>query len=559
MSVFLILVVWLRCAHQVAPTGGPPDKTPPTVIGSFPNPDSVGVKSLKYIEIDFSESIRQSTLPNNFWMIPALSTEPEIKWKGSHKVRFYLKDTLETNRTYVLTLSTAITDLRNNNLKSPFQLAFATGSSLDSGLVQGKIYSESPERDVYIYAYPLPADTIPDSLLYHKAPYFTQIDADNNFRMNYLPMGTYRLIALADKDYNLTYNIGSDLIGIPFMDVRLDSVYSTFSGMNFYLIEEDTTAPRIKSVDTLSTTQLHVLFDEKVKLASGFSAQVVDTTDQTRFLPIGSSFDQFTKEDLNLYFPALPAHRPMRLTLRGISDPEGNFPADSVLRMNFTSPAHADTTPPAFRQISPSRGAINVPSNDSIRVTFTAPVDSQLFRKAFSLLTEADQPVAGRFDFTSLVGPLFKPDTSLEMTATYKIQLELDSLKDLFGRPFPDTTLSFQFITINQGDLGEISGVITVHDPQWKQAIAAAVSTAGQKKYRVIAPTGKEYEIPFLPAGFYLTHAVVDVNGNGRWDRGQTSPWQFSEPFIFKPDTVKVRKRWTTQGVDFDFDFREKK
>jgi hypothetical protein len=49
---------------------------------------------------------------------------------------------------------------------------------------------------------------------------------------------------------------------------------------------------------------------------------------------------------------------------------------------------------------------------------------------------------------------------------------------------------------------------------------------------------------------------VLDMNENQIWDKGQTNPWTFAEPFLIHPDTVKVRKRWTTEGIDFNFQFR---
>ncbi len=102
--VFFIFI-FLVCAHKVPPRGGPEDKTPPTVIRHFPSADSVGITHLDYLEVEFSEPIRTSTLIGNYWIMPSLKNDFSVKWKGNKKVRFYFKDTLEKNQTYVFTLS----------------------------------------------------------------------------------------------------------------------------------------------------------------------------------------------------------------------------------------------------------------------------------------------------------------------------------------------------------------------------------------------------------------------------------------------------------------------
>jgi hypothetical protein len=64
------------------------------------------------------------------------------------------------------------------------------------------------------------------------------------------------------------------------------------------------------------------------------------------------------------------------------------------------------------------------------------------------------------------------------------------------------------------------------------------------------------YQLDNLPGGNYRILAIIDLNMNDTWDKGGTNPWKFAEPFIFKSDTIRVRKRWTTQGINCEFTFR---
>ncbi|MFN2128312.1 MAG: Ig-like domain-containing protein, partial [Anaerolineales bacterium] len=373
LSILLLLVFY--CAHKVAPSGGPEDKTPPQIVKHFPNADSVGIRQLKYIEIEFSESIRQSTLPGNYWMVPEVGGGLEVKWKGGKKIRFYLQDTLAKNQTYVFTLGTGIKDLHNNAVEAPFQLAFSTGKKLDSGLITGKVYADRKEQDVFIYGYPINQQTDLDSLLFREAKYYTQIDIKGNYQLNYLPYGMYRVIALKDEDYNYVYNKGSDLIGLPFKDVRLDSLESSFSELNLFLIQEDSTGPEIRSIDTVSRREIKVEFNEPIQW-SEFNIGVKDSSGQVLSRPKAFSYDRTNQTLLTVYFSDLPEKKPVILALGGAKDLAGNPSKPPVLEKGFTTATHSDTTKPRLLNITPQSNSSAIPYNTRISVSVNVPVDS---------------------------------------------------------------------------------------------------------------------------------------------------------------------------------------
>jgi hypothetical protein len=556
LSILLLLIFY--CAHKVAPSGGPEDKTPPQIVKHFPNADSVGIRQLKYIEIEFSESIRQSTLPGNYWMVPEVGGGLEVKWKGGKKIRFYLQDTLAKNQTYVFTLGTGIKDLHNNAVEAPFQLAFSTGKKLDNGLITGRVYADRKEQDVFIYGYPINQQTDLDSLLFREAKYYTQTDIKGNYQLNYLPYGTYRVIALKDEDYNYVYNKGSDLIGLPFKDVRLDSLESNFSELNLFLIQEDSTGPEIRSIDTVSRREIKVEFNEPIQW-SEFNIGVKDSSGQVLSRPKAFSYDRSNQTLLTIYFSDLPEKKPVILALGGAKDLAGNPSKPPVLEKGFTTATQSDTTKPRLLNITPQSNSSAIPYNTRISASFNMPVDSLAFVNSFTLRNEDSLTVPGKFNLENLNHPEFIPDSLLKSYIQYTITVELQQLLDLFGNPFPDTTIVASFRTEDWANLGEISGNVYVPDSTWKMAIVRAKPIRGAQEYSVESPVKKTYRIDYLPAGSYLMDCVIDVNENGIWDKGETSPWHFAEPFTTLPDTVNVRKRWTTQGVDVLFIFRKAK
>ncbi len=551
---FLIFLLLWRCAHKMPPSGGPEDRTPPKVISTFPQPDSVNIENLQYIEIVFSESINKTSLFGNYWIIPELPSGFELEWKGSRKVRFWLKDSLEKNRTYVFTLGTGIKDLRNNGLSTPVQLAFSTGTKLDSGSIKGRVYSDQRIEGVFIYAYPLFPSVQWDSLLFQKAPYFNQINKQGEFQLNYLAEGRYRIIALKDEDFNKIYDPETDYIGIPPYDVTINGISSRVLNINFYLIQEDTTPPKIVSVDTLSDREIVVKFDEPIHWTGKIKAFVQDTATSIIYQPMGISLKLPEKNQISLNFKDLPQKKYLKLNLLNIEDFAGNLPKDSILTTFFTTASFQDTISPRLEGIVPSDGAQDIPYDAEVQVSFSSPVDTSLFSKYFSLREKKGKKVDGKFYFIDLKKPVFKPDSILGKNKTYLVNIRLDSLKDIFGRSFSDTIVSTQFTTISWADLGDISGLIVSSDTSWNQAIIEAKAVKGDAVYRKVVKVGQEYLLPFLPAGAYLMTAIIDVNKNGVWDKGKSSPWEFSEPFIVRSDTVIVRKRWTTQGIDFYFE-----
>ncbi|HFE64223.1 MAG TPA: hypothetical protein ENK14_07395 [Caldithrix sp.] len=556
--LFGTILLVFTCAHKVAPTGGPPDKTPPQVLRSFPAPDSVNVGQIEFIEIEFSEAIQKTSLLRNYWIVPEIENGFRIKWKGNRRVRFYFKSNLEPDQTYLFSLGTNIKDLHRNALTDPFQLAFSTGASLDSASISGGVFAEQAPKNVYIYAYPGSGGAWQDSLLRERARYYTQIGKDGFFRFIRLPLGNYRVFALQDKDFDRTYSVGSDGIGIPFMDVHLDSVHPDFANLNFYLIEEDTLPPQIRSAKAVTCRRVDIRFTEPLRFSRTLQVQIQDSSGTKTILPRAISFDESKGDVLTVLCDSLPAEQSFLITVRTISDLAGNFPADSALTGKFVGVAGKDTMSAKITGFHPASGTSNVPYDSDIRVSANVPLDTAEFQKSFVLRSGENDTTVGKFDFRNLFQPVFKPDTLLKKNTTYTIELHLDSLGTVFAEPFPDTVLQSQFTTYDWADLGEISGVVRVPDSTWRQAIIFARSLRGDHRYQTVSETGREYLLKYLPAGKYLLHAVIDRNRNQRWDKGQTVEWQFAEPFLFRPDTVQVRRRWTRQGIDFRFNFQGK-
>jgi uncharacterized protein (DUF2141 family) len=379
------------------------------------------------------------------------------------------------------------------------------------------------------------------------------VNDQNSFNLNHLPPGNYRLFALGDEDLNKKYTFESDLIGIPAHDVTINSISYEIKQQNLFLFKEDSTAPKITEVDTVSTKEITIQFTEPINFSESITAQVADSITNQIYEPIDISFTIKEKDQISLFCQDIPPSKRLNVLLKNIKDNSNNIPADSLYLVNITSASQRDTLTPKLIGVKPENEAENVSFDSKVEISFNVPINTLSFSESFSLINENKKVIKGKINFFDLRNPIFKPDTLLQNDTRFTLTVKMDSLRDYWGRVIVDSVFSSSFKTRSLSDLGEISGIVTSSDSVENQAIITVENLTDKVKYKKIVKIGKNYVLQYLPAGSYFVTVVLDKNINNIWDKGKTIPWKFAEPFIIKEDTVVVRKRWTTQGINFKF------
>jgi uncharacterized protein (DUF2141 family) len=552
--IFLLILLaffFERCAARQAPPGGPEDKTPPKLLRTFPNTDSTNIKYLEYLEFQFDENIDRGSLRNQVWLLPELPNPLEIKWKGNKKFRVVLKDSLEKDQTYIATIGTGLKDLQGNNLNEPIVLPFSTGPLIDRGEISGRVIGENLQ-DVFIYAYRVEGN-LPDSVIFSQKPrYYTQVSKSGEFQIKYIKPVTYRLYALDDLDGNRLYTLQTDRIGIPFANVVLTSAEMNRKNTNFMLIQEDTTAPEIVRARSLNSNKAGISFNEQLDPLQDFRVEITDSLTGEPLDVFACEVDEEEQERL-LVYTALQQETKYITTLPAIRDIAGNYTVEEIISVNFNGSTEIDTTTTKLFKTVPQNNQRNIRYDSPIEITFSHPADTNSLKPAFQLYNQDSLGVAGHWNFFNLRIPQFIPDTMFNKGETYYFTLDLSNIRSIYGNSFGDSTFSYRFTTWDWADLGDVSGTIRTDNTDWKKAILETVSFRGQEQYSVVVNTNEPYQISFLPDGFYRVKAMVDLNENGRYDPGKSIPFKFAEPFLIYPDTVKVRKRWTTDGINFNF------
>lgn len=539
------MLLLFQCAVRRAPEGGPPDKTPPELRTTFPNPDSTNVKDLEYIELKFNENLDRSSVRNQMWMLPEPPGGFEVEWKNSKTLRVKLKDSLETNRTYLLTLGTEVKDQRGNTLEKPVLLPFSTGETIDTGEIKGKLYASQPEN-TFIYAYDLEEDYSDSTIFKRKPAYYTQVSKTGEFTMSYLRFGRYRVFALSDQNRNGLYDRGIDLIGLARGDVTLDSLHNAVSGVDLTLLSEDLEPPVFVRASKIHAHQFRLNFSEPVRVDKPLQITVQDSASGDTLKVYGSAPEADDKTRVVVYTAAQSEIRYLGEVVGGVQDTSGNK-LDTV-NFAFTGSTKEDTVTARLIKQDPRVGAVKQPFDLEIMLETSQPLDTSTLSSAIKLTDKDSALVVGNWKDTGGTFPRYKPEPPLQRDGEYQLLIETAKLKSYRGVVLEDTTIVIPFKTFKHEELGEISGTISM--PGDSSAILLdLVPFSSQKRSRHVVEPSKPYLLENIPEGKYRLVLRVDENGNGKWDGGKSLPFEFAEPFLFHPDTIKVRKRWTTEGI----------
>lgn len=257
-----ITVIFYSCANPLPPTGGEEDKTPPTIVNSYPLPNTLNFKDNKII-IEFDDYVDRRSFVESFLLTPYTEKNLEFDWSGS-EVTVIAPSGLKENTTYSVFIGKELKDIYGNKLTEPIHFAFSTGNKIDNCSIEGKVFSKKP-NSVFIGAYKLQSefDTTANPV-YNKPLYITQLNDLNSYVFYNLPVGKFRLFAIEDYNRNYLYDRGIDNIALLPVDLQtedsvlLKSVNFIFPNFlpeqNYYLYETFIKSFYSDSIGIISTS-----------------------------------------------------------------------------------------------------------------------------------------------------------------------------------------------------------------------------------------------------------------------------------------------------------------
>lgn len=547
--LFLSTIIFY-CAKQGTPGGGPIDKQPPIIVNTIPNTDSIGIPlNLEEIYIEFSERMNEGSVSKAVFISPPL--EFEYKWSRSRKLHLEIDDTLNADQTYVVSIGTEASDEHSNKLDASYQFAFSTGQKIDRGSISGTVYGIGKNEIYHIFAFSV-NDTTKQDFINYKPRYISQSGKDGQYVLNYLKPATYRLIAVQDLNNNLIINADFEKLGIPIKDIILTESKLNYSGLNFSITKVDTVKPFFTGIRPVNDRYVQLRISESILLNNDTDLYIVDSLTSDTLKILGQSINYESNNIIDVFTDKMDSSGQYQLYSSFIIDSSGNF-NDSLQKVNFIPNMKIDTTALKVIEFTPADSAKSVHPRTPIYLEFSQPVSWSSVINNFYLTMGINDTIYGKWIVKSVYDAEFYPATPFITDSSYSAVLNFGKVSDLWGKLFEDTLIHHYFSIMSSRDLGEISGKVFVDSIRAKPVYLSINNLAqgqGSKQYKLKLDKPGDFRFEQLPEDKYRLKAFWDLDENGRYSAGCVSPFVFAEPFVVSKDTIRVRKRWETQGIN---------
>jgi len=559
LPIFFLLLFY--CAKEGMPPGGPLDTTPPKVISVSPKPDSIGVDLNSKIKITFSERMSDKPTEESIFISPFPKKPLDSSWH-KNKLIISFTEPLQKDKTYVVTIGTGAPDLRGNHLSESYTFAFSTGTALNYGSISGQVWMKQTsvfqtEPGISIWSY-LFSDTIKMDPEGDKPDYVTQSDVEGKYIFKNLSVGKYRLFAVEDLNRDLVWDPDKEAIGVSTQDVELTSNNDSCNHIDFILALKDTTKPSLLNCQTLNKNQVRLDFDENLRAESvlnldNFKIVSISTSESLKVNEV--YFEENNTQNIFIITSQTSPQEKYDLKVFNVEDEFGNFLDKSANTCLFMGSAVSDTFGPKVVSTSPKDGETSVSQDAEMVLIFEEPPSHSSVESSFSLSDTNGFSISGKKRWENPNTFVFSPDAPLLGRMKYQIKLESENILDLFGNPMADSVLFFTFITLNPDTLGSITGKVETLGKSISGEIVLTLSQIDKtgKRYQKSLPQPDSFLFENILPGNYMLGAHVDLNRDGNLTIGNPKPFILSEPFTFFPDTVHVRSRWETEGVELKF------
>jgi uncharacterized protein (DUF2141 family) len=557
----VVLILW-GCASMQPPGGGPEDKDAPTILWTMPVKDSVRVGRKVDVQIAFSEKMNHESVEQAVYLSPFPQGEITYGWK-KNVLTIRLQDSLESEKTFVVTIGTDAKDNHANSLTQAFSFAFSTGDSLDRGSIAGHVVTENT-KGISIWAYRIDDSSGVDSLVYTKrADYITQVGAGGSYQLSYLSPGKYRVFALADLDADYRYTPSSDFVGITSKDITIRTAKLAVTDIDFMMFQEDTITFRMESA---------VSVDRRLMIA-GFSR------------PLRSAF--YFESDSNAvplidHFELTDSASGSRVAINDVYLNPANLREVGILTESRGSDRYIITVKEIFSQTGEKIDSEQIvfdggPDSSDLQVNlelirpvvkdgyllqgefpqfrFSSGVLRNTFEDRFKMVDSLDQKISGEFRWTNSAQVEFRPRQMLASRMEYRIKIASDSVHTWQNRALGDTLAWYSLRSFKSDSLGFVSGSIIDLD-DYKSGpyyITCRNVNRSMRDHTIKVNEAGSFMLSYLIPGKYTVVAFRDDDRNGVYSYGRVSPITFSEKFTSYTDTVTVRPNWETSNITVRF------
>ncbi len=554
-SVLLTLCIVLclsACAVVKPPSGGPEDKTAPTLDSSSSAIARTNFKDESII-LRFSEYVERSKVVESILLSPEKALA--FSWSGK-ECEISFPEGLDSNTTYALTLGTDYTDLHGNKPSQAYTTIFSTSSHVDSSGIEGDIIDPNP-AGTFVYLYLLPqegSDTLDPR--HTKARYRTQVGSNGHFSFRALPKGSYRVIALRSSARDGLYHPESDAFGTTTAALTLGSSETKKIRMRLSPAP-DLVAPQLIEARARNGQRVELLFSEVMDTnsiqARAFLLQ--DSTKQISVPALAAFVSNASPNNAVVLFPQTT--REEGWTLRVQSDSGGpcdlahNLLVDSLASTSLSLSSARDSLAPTLLPSVLRDSSIGISLLPSYDFIWNTAMQRSALESHIGIFRN-NQRVSTNVSWYSDNAMRIKTLDSLQTDTWYELRFRVSGLRSFDSLPAPDTTLHLHFRTLDTRQFGSIVGmVIDSVQPSAPHMLRLSSKNGQIRQLRLEKATSFRFDN--LPEGEYSLDAYCDQNNDGRYTSGSVWPFAFAERFCETRSAISVKSRWVVEGLNLLF------
>tara|TARA_A100001015_G_scaffold197589_1_gene220374 strand:+ start:176 stop:1849 length:1674 start_codon:yes stop_codon:yes gene_type:complete len=530
----LFFIILFSCAAISPPSGGPEDEIPPKLISSFPESGALLFRGNK-IELKFSEYIDESSIANAFNISPQLDDGMKVIYDNK-EILIELPDDLLEGQTYVISISSKLKDERGVFFEKTEQIAFSTGSTIDNGKINGKVYGEG-YYSVHLWKI---KEELNDSLFFTKPLYVSDADQNGNFNFNYLSKGKYAILGIERSASGATLNTSRMAYGLsPQLEYILTEDKLMISDIYIKTSRKEP-AFNIDYIDWKANRWGNVFFNQ------GF--------DNINFEEIFIISEKGKKNYVNYYQSNVKKNEFLI-----ISNDELEPGKNELIIKNINSNGKMLTNEIKISLIVSNDQDIEPLSilDPSSKITIKpdgvyGPLIPFLFSKplisfgdsAFFLINENDTSLI----YPDLITPqqisIF-PKGGWKEKNSYQVKILSNQINTIDGQSFLDSLI---FIEIDSGKklgYGSLAGKL---DNSISRKINPIIGLNRMEIDSIIyfekLNGNSRFEIENILEGKYKILVISDADSNNNFTGGSFFPLKASEWFYEYPDTFQIRANW---------------
>jgi hypothetical protein len=543
-----LLVLFISCARQIAPTGGPDDKTPPAIRFSTPQKGTVNYPLKGSISIAFSEWIDKKSAEKSLSIFPPPIKGIKIKAYGK-TMEIRPMDAFAESTTYHIELNSSLMDLHGNSIGTPYHFFFSTGGAIDSGKAFGCVVSsEKLSSQPKIALFSDAKERFLDSSFLETPSYVVQTDSFGNFSFENIRKGAYRCVGFLDANNDARLQPGVEQAFAP-MDrsVTLDTIVGPVA---LFPVSSDTLTNRIISLKPLTE---RLLVGAWARPADSLADSTIARWRIRRLDPAPAAAAP----------PALKEYAPIPRTTRFVlrltdtmtmasyqllySVPvpfvrNGNAVSRDSVR--FNGARQADTVRPSAQGFSPTA---TMDLKPRIKLTWSEPVvpGAALWFMADSLKDTVKLSIARELSDSTI----FRVQRPLKPDRLYRLKLPDTLFADVSGNHPRDSAFgkySIQAVSSENLCLSLNGGAPCLPQNAKRKWLFQLLD--GATRY-VSGDRSGTFRFDSIAAGKGRIASFIDFNNDNVPTQGRLFPWRAPEPFRFYPDTIEARARWDIEGI----------